>query len=81
MKKITLLVFLMLAQISMLGQVSFSGTLPYRTTPENSWEGIDVDINLGIQGSTSAGGVSFLSVAYDKQVNSIKIRQREIPAS
>ncbi|QBN19912.1 hypothetical protein [Flavobacterium nackdongense] len=81
MKKITLLLFLMLAQISMLGQVSFSGTLSYRTAPENSWEGIDVDIKLGIQGSTSAGGVSFLSVAYDKKVNSIKIRQREIPAS
>ena len=81
MKRIISLCFFILLAASAHAQVNFTGTLPYRTMPENAWDGIDVSINLGLAGSTSAGGVSFLATAYDKKINSIKIRQREIDAS
>ncbi|TKC06177.1 hypothetical protein [Pedobacter frigoris] len=82
MKKILLTTLLSIGMAFMVkAQVDFSGKLPYRTTPENSWDGIDVDFNIGIKGSTSVGGVAFYETVYSINVNSVKIRQREIPAS
>lgn len=62
-------------------QVNFTGNVHCRTTPENSWNGIDADCNITIRGVTSAGGVSFDIILNSVNVNSIKIRQKEIPAS
>jgi len=75
----TLVMIIIVTKVS--AQVQFSGTLNYKTTPANSWEGIDADFQVGINGSTSPGGVSFDYTVYNIKINSLKIRNKEISPS
>lgn len=81
MKKLITICLLSITIFTVNAQADFLGTLSYRTTPENSWDGIDASFNIGLKGSTSDGGVAFYETVYNVTINSIKIRQREIPVS
>ncbi|MBW3518046.1 tetratricopeptide repeat protein [Flavobacterium sp. NKUCC04_CG] len=53
----------------------------YRTTPEDSWEGIDAVFNIKIISELTQGGITYTFIVDNIKINSIKIRKREIPVS
>ncbi len=79
MKKI---IGLLLVLYSLIGNAQ-SGYqhVRFRTTPETSWEGIDVVFNIKIASEITQGGITYTFIIDNIKINSIKIRKREIPAS
>ncbi|WP_306350516.1 hypothetical protein [Flavobacterium sp. '19STA2R22 D10 B1'] len=80
MKKLIVLLFTVFT-FATYAQGSYYEKVHYRSTPESSWEGIDVTLNIKITSSITSGGITYGFIVDNIKINSIKIRTKEISAS